>query len=51
MIMLALILVSAIRAHAELDSSRALTWLFAAGFIVTLFAAAGLYTRMELRRR
>jgi hypothetical protein len=51
MIMLALILVSAIRAHAEFDRSRALTWLFAAGFIITLFGAAGLYTRMELRAR
>jgi O-antigen/teichoic acid export membrane protein len=47
MIMLLLILLGGVRARAEFDPSKALTWVFAAGFVVTLCGAAGLYMRME----
>ena len=45
--MLALILVAAIRAHRDFDTSRPLTWVFAAGFIGLALATAALYARME----
>jgi hypothetical protein len=45
--MLALILVAAIRAHRDFDTSRPLTWVFAAGFIGLALATAVLYARME----
>jgi hypothetical protein len=45
--MLVLILVAAARAHDEFDSGNALTWLFAAGFGVTVLASAVFYVRME----
>jgi hypothetical protein len=46
-LMLALILVAAIRAHRDFDTSRPLTWVFAAGFIGLALATAFLYARME----
>ena len=47
--MLALILVAAVRAHRDFDTSRPLTWVFAAGFIALALATAVLYGRMERR--
>lgn len=47
--MLLLILISAVRAHAEFDTSRTLTWMFLAGFALTTLALVGLYVRMESR--
>lgn len=44
--MLALILVAAVRAHAEFVTSRPLTWVFAAGFLAVLAGSVGLYLRM-----
>lgn len=46
-LMLVLILISAARAHAEFDTSKTLTWLFAVGFVVTTAALIALYVRME----
>jgi hypothetical protein len=48
-VMLVLILISSARAHSEFDTSKPLTWLFLAGFIVTTVALIGLYVRMESR--
>jgi len=45
--MLALILVAAVRAHRDFDTSRPLTWIFAAGFIGVALATGVLYARME----
>jgi hypothetical protein len=47
--MLALILVAAIRAHRDFDTSRPLTWIFAAGFLGLAVATAIFYARMEGR--
>jgi hypothetical protein len=49
--MLALILVAAIRARDEFDTSKPLTWLFAAGFATTALAMLAYYLRMESRAR
>ncbi|HEY7223430.1 MAG TPA: hypothetical protein VH561_07465 [Micromonosporaceae bacterium] len=49
LIMLTLILVAGLRAHAELDAGNPLTWLFAAGFAGLIIAVGGLYGRMERR--
>jgi len=49
--MLFLILVAGVRAHAEFDPGNALTWLFAAGFVATALATGILYVRMESRAR
>ena len=46
-LMLVLILVAAVRAHADFDTSRPLTWVFAAGFLGLAAASAVLYVRME----
>jgi hypothetical protein len=46
-IMLALILIAAVRAHREFDSARPLTWLFAVGFLTTAGGLAWLYARMD----
>ena len=46
-LMLVLILIAAVRAHAEFDTSRALTWLLLGGFAVTAIALVVLYVRME----
>ena len=45
--MLALILVSAIRANGDFNTSRPLTWVFAAGFVGLAVAMAIFYARME----
>lgn len=45
--MFALIGVAAIRAHGNFDTSRLLTWVFAAGFVALAVASAVLYVRME----
>jgi uncharacterized membrane protein YciS (DUF1049 family) len=47
--MLLLLLVAGIRAHSDFDSSNALTWLFAVGFVATAFAMLICYLRMESR--
>jgi hypothetical protein len=47
--MLVLILISAVRAHAEFDTSKPLTWLFLVGFVATTVALVALYVRMESR--
>ena len=47
--MLVLILIAAARAHAEFDTSNALTWLFLVGFVGTTVALVVLYVRMETR--
>ncbi|MDP9075176.1 MAG: hypothetical protein M3N98_13640, partial [Actinomycetota bacterium] len=47
--MLALILIAAVRAHRDFDTSRPLTWIFAAGFVGLAAATAALYARMEAR--
>lgn len=46
-VMLVLILLAGVRAHAEFDSSNPLTWLFAAGFSLVTLAIGALYLRME----
>lgn len=50
-VMLVLILVAGLRAHREFASGNALTWVFAAGFVGTAAAAAGLYVQMERQAR
>jgi hypothetical protein len=51
-IMLGLILIAGLRAHDQFDTSKTLTWLFAAGFGVTALATVAFYVRMEsLARR
>jgi len=45
--MLALILISGVRARSEFDSSRVLTWMLVFGFVGTALATIGLYLRME----
>ncbi len=47
--MLALILVAAVRAHGDFDTSRPLTWVFGAGFLGLALVTAVLYVRMESR--
>jgi len=49
--MLALILVAAVRAHGEFDTSRPLTWVFGAGFLCLAITTAILYARMNWRLR
>jgi hypothetical protein len=49
-LMLALIFAAGIRARAEFDTGRALTWILLVGFAGTALAGAGLYVRMETRR-
>jgi hypothetical protein len=51
MFMLALILVSAVRASGDVDPSNPLTWLFAVGFVGVLAASVVLYLRMERHAR
>jgi hypothetical protein len=47
--MLVLLLIAGIRAHAEFDSSNALTWLFLVGFATTTVALVVLYVHMTSR--
>jgi hypothetical protein len=51
LIMLALILVAGVRAHAEFATDRVLTWLFAVGFVAVTGAVAIVYRRMERQLR
>ena len=45
--MLVLILIAAIRAHGDFDTTKPLTWVFAAGFLGMAVGIAVLYARME----
>jgi hypothetical protein len=47
--MLTLILVAAVRAHADFDSSNAMTWILLCGFVGALALAAGLSVSMDRR--
>lgn len=49
MVMVALILVAAVRAHAEFFTDRALTWLMLGGFVGVLLGSACLWYVMERR--
>ena len=49
--MLVLILIAAVRAHRDFDTSRPLTWVFAAGFLGLAVSTAILYARMEAKSR
>ncbi|HEY7811821.1 MAG TPA: hypothetical protein VIC62_01200 [Nakamurella sp.] len=46
-VMLVLILIAAIRSHGDFDTTKPLTWVFAAGFLGLAVGTAILYTRME----
>ena len=48
--MLALIIVSGVRASAELDPGNPLTWVLTAGFAAVLVAVMVLYMRMQGRQ-
>jgi hypothetical protein len=50
-VMMALILVGAARAHDDFDSSRPMTWLFLIGFAATLVAAVVFTLTMDARTR
>jgi hypothetical protein len=46
-VMLTLILVAGVRAHAQFDPANVFTWLFAAGFAGVTVAMAAIYRRMQ----
>jgi hypothetical protein len=46
-VMLALIMVAAARAHSQFDTGRPLTWAMAAGLLMVLAGSVGLYARMS----
>lgn len=48
-IMLVLLLIAGVRAHAEFDTGNALTWLLLGGFATSALALVVLYVRMEAR--
>jgi hypothetical protein len=48
-LMMALILVAAVRAHRDFDSGRPMTWLLLGGFSVTLIATVVLMRTMDAR--
>ena len=50
-LMVALILVAAVRARTEFDTGRPLTWLMLGGFIAVLLGSAYLWFTMEIRPR
>jgi hypothetical protein len=50
-IMVTLILLAAVRARSEFDTSRPLTWLMLVGFVGVLVGTAGLWYVMEIRPR
>lgn len=50
-VMLLLILIAGLRAHAEFDTGRPLTWLFLIGFPLTTLVLALFYWQMETRYR
>jgi hypothetical protein len=49
--MLTMILVAAARAHSDFDTSRAMTWMFLAGFVGAVGSAAFLSVTMDARDR
>lgn len=49
--MLTLILVAAARAHADFDSSNAMTWILLAGFLTAVVSAAVLSVKMDATER
>ncbi len=51
LVMLTLILIAGIRAHAQFASGKALTWALVAGFVLLTLATAIFYVRMERRDR
>jgi len=48
-LMVALMLIAAVRARAEFDTSRPLTWLMLGGFVAVLLGSAYLWYAMEIR--
>jgi hypothetical protein len=50
-LMVAVMLVAAVRARAEFDGSRPLTWLMLGGFVAVLLGSAYLWYSMEVRPR
>jgi hypothetical protein len=50
-LMVALMLIAAVRARAELDTGRPLTWLMLGGFVAVLLGSAYLWYSMEIRPR
>lgn len=50
-LMVALMLIAAVRARAEFDASRPLTWLMLGGFVAVLLGSAYLWYSMEIRPR
>jgi len=50
-LMVALMLIAAVRARAELDAGRLLTWLMFGGFVALLLGSAYVWYDMEIRQR
>ena len=50
-LMVALMVIAAVRARAEFDTSRPLTWLMLGGFVAVLLGSAYLWYTMEIRPR
>jgi len=50
-LMVALMLIAAVRARAEFDAGRPLTWLMLGGFVAVLLGSAYLWYSMEIRPR
>ncbi len=50
-LMVALMLIAAVRARAEFDASRPLTWLLLGGFIAVHLGSAYLWYTMEIQPR
>lgn len=50
-IMVALMLIAAVRARAEFDTARPVTWLMLGGFVATLACSGWLWYSMEIRGR
>jgi len=48
-LMVALMLIAAVRAREEFDASRPLTWLMLGGFVAVLLGSAYLWYSMEIR--
>jgi hypothetical protein len=50
-LMVALMLIAAVRARGEFDTGRPVTWLMLVGFVAVLLGSAGLWYVMEIRPR
>ena len=50
-LMVALMLIAAVRARAEFDTGRPVTWLMLGGFVAVLLGSAYLWYTMEIRPR